>query len=291
MKYEYAYKTSDGLRHVEEMDAPSREAVFIALRARGIKAIKVVAKEGGKANGEVTIVGVKKRVVFGLVLVATVVAVCFTLAVNEEKETVTPSQTVVTNTVPVPVVISSPAVEVRQRVAAPLPRQMIQGDRRRIESVPTNLFAHAEELYLSHFAEPGRSFNKAGTIRFPTNEVELMTLLNAPIHTSDNEFTEYVDLKRITAGIKREMRMFIRGGNTVQEYLKELVKRQELEMSYREKAEKKLQAMMSDKAFEKKDLYDFWLKANAQLQSMGIYPLSLPDLLRDFQMPFDLDLE
>ena len=41
--------------------------------ARGIKAIKVVAKEGGKANGEVTIVGVKKRVVFGLVLVATVV--------------------------------------------------------------------------------------------------------------------------------------------------------------------------------------------------------------------------
>ena len=33
-----------------------------------------------------TIVGVKKRVVFGLVLVATVVAVCFTLAVNEGKQ-------------------------------------------------------------------------------------------------------------------------------------------------------------------------------------------------------------
>lgn len=49
---------------------------------------------------------------------------------NEEKETATPSQTVVTNTVPVPVVISSPAVKVRQRVAAPLPRQIIQGDRR-----------------------------------------------------------------------------------------------------------------------------------------------------------------
>ena len=130
MKYEYAYKTSDGLRHVEEMDAPSREAAFIALRARGIKAIKVVAKEGGKANGEVTIVGVKKRVVFGLVLVATVVAACFTWAVNEGKETATPSQTVVTNTVPVPVVISSPTVKVRQRVAAPLPRQIIQGDRR-----------------------------------------------------------------------------------------------------------------------------------------------------------------
>ena len=52
MKYEYAYKTSDGLRHVEEMDAPSREAVFIALRARGIRAIKVVAKEGERPMGK-----------------------------------------------------------------------------------------------------------------------------------------------------------------------------------------------------------------------------------------------
>ena len=27
MKYEYAYQTPDGVRHVEEMDAPSREMV------------------------------------------------------------------------------------------------------------------------------------------------------------------------------------------------------------------------------------------------------------------------
>ena len=29
--------------------------------------------------------------------------------------------------------------------------------------------------------------------------------------------------------------------------------------------------------------YDYWLKANAQLQSMGIYPIPLPDALRGYQ--------
>ena len=52
MKYIYAYKTSDGKRHEAAMDAESREAVFEALRAKGIKAIKVAASDGSKANGE-----------------------------------------------------------------------------------------------------------------------------------------------------------------------------------------------------------------------------------------------
>ena len=52
MKYTYAYKTSDGVRHEDAMDASSREEVFVALRARGIRAIKVVAEDGSKANGE-----------------------------------------------------------------------------------------------------------------------------------------------------------------------------------------------------------------------------------------------
>ena len=52
------------------MDAESREAVFTALRAKGIKAIKVVAADGSKANGEIR--GVRKRIVF---LIAVMVAV------------------------------------------------------------------------------------------------------------------------------------------------------------------------------------------------------------------------
>lgn len=60
MKYLYAYKTSDGKRHEDSMDAASREQVFAALRKQGIKAIKVTAADGSKANGEIR--GIRKRV-------------------------------------------------------------------------------------------------------------------------------------------------------------------------------------------------------------------------------------
>jgi hypothetical protein len=65
MKYTYAYKTSDGTRHEATMVAKSRDEVFAELRKHGIKAIKVVAADGSKANGEVR--GVRKRAVACLV--------------------------------------------------------------------------------------------------------------------------------------------------------------------------------------------------------------------------------
>ena len=74
MKYTYAYKTSDGVRHEDAMDASSREEVFNALRAKGIKAIKVVAADGSKANGEVVVRGIRKRVVAVFVVGAAILA-------------------------------------------------------------------------------------------------------------------------------------------------------------------------------------------------------------------------
>ena len=71
MKYTYAYKTSDGVRHEDSMNAASREEVFAELRKKGIKAIKVVAADGSKANGEVR--GVRKRIV---AVIVTIAALC-----------------------------------------------------------------------------------------------------------------------------------------------------------------------------------------------------------------------
>ena len=41
MKFGYSYKTSDGVRHESTFEAKSNEAVFAALRAQGIKPMKV----------------------------------------------------------------------------------------------------------------------------------------------------------------------------------------------------------------------------------------------------------
>ena len=72
MKYTYAYKTSDGVRHEGTMKASSREEVFAELRKQGIKAIKVVAADGSKANGEVR--GIRKRAVAVLVVLVAGIA-------------------------------------------------------------------------------------------------------------------------------------------------------------------------------------------------------------------------
>ena len=37
----YAWKSSDGTRHEDTMEAATKDAVFTALRERGIKAIRV----------------------------------------------------------------------------------------------------------------------------------------------------------------------------------------------------------------------------------------------------------
>ena len=75
-------------------------------------------------------------------------------------------------------------------------------------------------------------------------------------------------------------------GGTAEEFVAELIKRQKLEIAYREKAEARLNEMLKGDAAK---AYDFFLKANAQLQSMGIYPLPLPDSLRSYQNTLDLD--
>ena len=269
MKYTYAYKTSDGIRHEETMNASSREEVFAALRAKGIKAIKVVAADGSKANGEVR--GVRKRVVAMFVCVAALItglAVYFAPVIPTTAATATTKST------------TTPSAKAKN--ATSLPRQTIHGDRARIKAAANSLKSAPERL-LAAFAEPGRTFVLES--KLPT-EAEFAAVLREPITIAENEFTESVDLKRIVARIKGDMRRYLAAGGTAEEFIAELVKRQKQEIAYREKAEERLNEMLKGDAAR---AYDFFLKANAQLQSMGIYPLPLPDSLRSHQLSLDLE--
>ena len=132
-----------------------------------------------------------------------------------------------------------------------------------------------------------------------------MACLKEPVRVASTDFTEVVDLKRIVTGMKRELGAYLAGGGTVQQYLAELVKRQRLEISYRERAEQKLNGMLGnqDQTPEQspnspipqsnndnlRAAYAYWLKTNASLKSMGIYELPLPDALRGYQSGLGLD--
>lgn len=275
MKYVYAYKTSDGVRHEDSMDSASREEVFAALRARGIKAIKVVAADGTKANGEVR--GVRKRVV-ALSVAATALAVAaamYALFTGNGGPAVRRAAG------------GTAAVAVRN--ARPLARQTINGDRRRIATAAA-AFTNAAERFMAAFAEPGRPVPDFRGRR-PSDE-EFISVTNSPIGIADNDFTEAADLKRIVARIKNDLRAYLSDGGTVAGYVDELVRRQKLEISYRDKAERRLARLASPEMLGKRgksEAYEYWLKANAQLNSMGIYPLPLPDALRDYEAVLDID--
>lgn len=273
----YYWKSPDNKRHEGEIEAKDRDTAFATLRTQGIRAIKVEPK--GWETG-IGYQGVRKRMVVGLAFAAALAAagIVYVLVGRGDKRTTSPT-------------VGTPQGQQTflRSLAEPLERQQIFGNRLRIENIPPHLFKYPAETVLAHFAEPGRPI--AATRLVPPTEAELRSCLRDPIHIDSNELTEHIDLKRIVAGIKRDLAGFLADGGTGAQYFVELVKRQKLEIAYRGKAETRLGELLKEipQSQDPKAAYAYWLKANAQLKSMGIYELPLPERLRAYQLALDID--
>ena len=240
------------------MEAESREAVFSSLREKGIKAIKVVAADGSKANGEIVVKGVRKRIVAIAVLATAVIAgaAVYFFALRTPRSALTSAE--------------------------PLPRQEIKGDRARIESAAQG-FESKAELFLARFAEPGRPFS-APECDWPSR-ADFEAVLKKPVAIAADEFTEQIDMKRMVEGLKRELSDYLRDGGYLSGYIKDLIKRQTMEIDERKKRVEQLGRMLEAAKgsvggvkpdAQNKAAYEYWVKANAQLKAMGIYPIELP---------------
>ena len=313
MRFAYTYRSSDGQRHAAEIEAESRDAAYAAIRReRGVKPIKVVATgdggDGGSPNGRDTARPSRSGALWGAALL---MAIALALIGGAAWWWTARSANA-------PYQIMTPQGPVTYTVATPLPRQMIPGDRARIAASRATAFRSSAEAWLARFAEPGRYVGETSgrsehakggnegldpTRPHPARE-DFEACLKEPVRIASTDFTEVVDLKRIVTGMKREMSAYLFGGGTVEGYLAELEKRQRLEISYRERAEQKLNEMLGSADTTSRDpqsaargqapetlkaAYAYWLKANAQLQAMGIYPLVIPDALRSYQMGIDID--
>ena len=304
MRFTYTYRSSDGQRHAGEIEAESRDAAFAAIRREmGVKPIKVVAA-GGESRQDGGSPSQRRLTRTAAILAVVVLAA---LAGGAWWWTARRGADDAAQPESAPYQVMTPQGPITCRIADPLPRQTIPGNRQRIEEGRNTIFTNAAERLLARFAEPGRAVD-APTGEKPT-EAEFAVCLREPVRVASTDFTEVSDLKRIVAGLKREMRAYLAGGGTVEQYLAELAKRQRLEISYRENAEQKLAAMLeaTRQGAEKtastqqqgagvttnvqqqgteaalRKAYDYWLKANASLKSMGIYELPLPDALQAYQ--------
>ena len=271
MKYIYAYKTSDGIRHEDSMDASSRDEVFAMLRAKGIKAIKVVAADGSKANGEVR--GVRKRVVAALVAIAAVCAGIVAYIGGERTGAAT---------------VSAPSVS--------SPRHQIYGDPAVMEGLErgdfSNVLPREGDRLLAIFAQPGRIMCAKGAnprrldafvpvrdgqrAARPTSAAaifdayaknELASELDIAIVPDDPR--EIRELKQIVNGMRVEMRDYLANGNgTPRSFWRRLNERTAEEMRICERTRREL---------EKESSHDVWEKKNSALRRLGLRTIPNPN--------------
>ena len=260
MKYTYAYKTPDGMRHDDSMNAASREEVFAELRKRGIKAIKVVAADGSKANGEVR--GVRKRVVAALVALAAVsVGV---VAYFSGTRT---------------------AAVVAAKTMAVSPRHQIYGDPAIMEAFERGdfgeVFSRDGDKMLAIFAQPGKLMcgkgvnprrlvignGELGTAFDEYSKTELS--LDKDIAVSTDDSREVRELKQIVNGMREEMRVYLANGNgTVKSYWRRLNERTLSEMQIYERTKREL---------EKETRPEIWEQKNESLRILGLRTIPAPN--------------
>ena len=251
MKYTYAYKTSDGVRHEDSMNAASREEVFAALRKRGIKAIKVVAADGSKANGEIH--GVRKRVVAALVaFVAVGVGVIAYFSGTRSGSDLGGSAE-----------ISFQTDQARRQIigdVAVVEKGILTGW--------SDVFPLEGDRFLASFAIPGVN---AGIRN--TSEAELLLALETKTEAKSSDSIEARQIKAMVEGMKKEARRYIAAGGTIVEYGKRLTERQDAEIAIYNRIKADVDQARS--TMSKKDFISYWEKRNDELRSLGIRTVRL----------------
>ena len=242
MKYTFAYKTSDGVRHEDSLDAESRDKAFAILRGRGIRPIKVLAADGSKANGEVR--GFRKRAVFALVALAAAVAGVVAYFGGERTGAATAANS-----------------------AMSAPRHQIYGDPATVEGLERGDFAaHLPRLgdqMLAVFAQPGKLMCAKGANprridekSYAAFEVyaknDLAVGNDIAINSADSR--EITELKQIVNGMREEMRQYLANGNgTPRSFWRRLNERTAQEMQIYERTRRELEKETSEEVWEQKN--------------------------------------
>ena len=235
------------------MDADSREQVFAALREKGLRAIKVVAADGSKANGEIR--GVRKRVVVLVALVAAVAAAAVVFCIAPLTRGLDG-------------VGQAGAFEDKSR------RQVI-GDTAIIEKgIKTGwseVFEFEGERFFASFAIPGVPAGLRNT-----TEMEIAESLERMIGPSYEDGIEARQIKTMVEGMKDEARRFIAKGGSIRQYCHLLVCRQEEEIGYYNRAKAEIENAQKANLSEDK-LIELWEERNKELRQIGVKLVPLPE--------------
>ena len=240
MKFLYEYRTSDNAHHSGVIVAPDREAAFSRLKADGIRPWKMV-EAPGILNW---IIGKGKRWIAIVVLAAT--AIFFAVAPDRPKD---------------------------DDIFTSAMRRQIIGDTAVIEKGQGNgwadFFSDEGEQFLASFAVPGVPAGKR-----VSTEGAIRLALERKIVPDATDGIEARQIKSIVEGMKVELRRFLSDDGTIQEYCERLVRRQEEEIGYYNRAKTELETAKG--AVSARELQGLWEARNDELRKMGIRLVPLP---------------
>ena len=233
------------------MDAERREAVFAALRKQGIKAIKVVAADGSKANGEVR--GVRKRVLAASVIGAAVLAgVVVYLLQSPIPNPQSPTDFLTAQT-----------------------RRQVVGDvvvvEKGIKEGWASIFPEEGERFLASFAIPGVPAGQRNT-----TEAEISAALSRKVEAKPEDGIEARQIKAMVEGMKDELRRYLAKGGKIAGYGRRIVRRQEEEIAYYNRAKAEIENAQKSK-MPAAQLNDLWEKRNESLRQMGVKLVPMPE--------------
>ena len=262
-KFEYEWQGSDRARKRGEIEAPDRETAFALLRERGIRAIRVEPKGWERGKGyrgmrscAVAAIAAAAALTGG---VAAVLAwrMLSSAALDGEGRQIAVEYGGRTASRAEQVVVAE------RRVAKARPRRYLPDWpilRERLDTI----FAHPSERVLALFAQPGER-NMWG-LRVELDEEDLYEALDDDIFIEVGEDKSVSSLKRIVAGMKREIAMLLSMGKSAREIEAYLVERQKMEINCRRE-------MIADWNPSAPDAEARRSEIEAQLSAMNFAPL------------------
>ena len=267
MTFKYSYKTSDGVRHEGEIDAPGRDEAFAVLRKQGIRPIRLL-----EADGPRRVAGRGRWLWLAAVLFLLVLVVLLAVLLYRERNTPREDSSADVANTPSEVTqprrgIESQVVELPsgERIARPLARRPIPGlspFSKTIGKLFAETFVHPAESYLARFAQPGLEVpSLQGGKVMEMLEDDLRDALDDPIVIRAEDSREVAELKRIVSGLKEETALLLNSGKTLEEVKNWLEGRQRMEADYRKQIIRRFEdGMLSQE------------EANSLLISMGFAP-------------------
>ena len=234
MTYGYSYKTSDGVRHESTFEAKSNEAVFAALRAQGIKPMKVWEIHSPYYISKRT----RLIIILALALAASLV---YTIRLRHSA-------------------LSTP------HSALTAPRHQIYGDPAIWEDIERDNFASvfksSGDRILAFYAIPGRAVTDSLGLSRAAILKALEDCKDKDVVIEKTDAAEAVELKRIVQGMKEELRWYVADGvGSVESYLNRLRERQDEEIRIYERTKNELENCTDNALREER---------NAALRAMGL---------------------